>query len=87
MNLHWSRIIDAIAQDKIEQPEKFVDKCFKKIYPIDTWNSLSIENYFKLREYTKWHDIEKELYQSIHGNNPLKFLKEELVMKNIHQVI
>lgn len=60
---------------------------FKKIYPQEIWNSLTIENYFKLREYTKWHDLMQELYQSINGDNPLKFLKEELVMRNIHEVI
>lgn len=51
------------------------------------WRSMTVENFFKLREYIQWQDIMQELYKSVHGDNPLKMIKEDLVMINIQKVI
>lgn len=49
----WNRIIYAIATNRINNSKKFVNEFSDIIYPDDCKNSLSLENFFKLREYTK----------------------------------
>ena len=83
ISILWQRIINAISQDRIQDPELFIELFSSIINQDDVWNMMSVEQYFKLREYGKWNESLNELYRSIHGNNMLKFIKEELTIKQI----
>ena len=83
ISILWQRIINAISQDRIQDPELFIELFSRIINQDDVWNMMSVEQYFKLREYGKWNESLNELYRSIHGNNMLKFIKEELTIKQI----
>jgi len=85
----WNRIINAIALDRvsIKNSEKFIDEFFDIIYPLDCQTSISLENLFKLREYTKQMEQKQDLFDNIYGENPLKFVKEDIVLENMTNVI
>ena len=86
ISILWNRIINAIAKQRIKNPKKFTQLFHKIIYPDDVCSLLSAEQYFKLREYGKWHELISELYRSINGDNQLKFIREELIIQNIQKV-
>ena len=71
---------NVIAETHFENPEAVIEFFFDFIYPFDVRSLLSAEEYFKLREYGKWHELLQELYQSIKGDNPFKFVKEEMII-------